>query len=204
MFEENIFRFEERPMRVELDKKSLFALASDTRVEILRSLQPMRRTVSQLSESLSIDKAAVHRHLKKMEEGGLVKRFEEHGFVYYGLSWKARDLLMPNENTKIVVLLSATMIFVGITAFLVILAFSWNNSGLGYGQKDSSQQPMGHEFVGQDESGFTAAGWTLLLALGAAAICTGALGARKYARPRQKSPEIAKGIDGGRETLGDD
>ena len=39
-------------MRVELDKKSLFALASDTRLDILRSLQPMRRTVSQLAEAL--------------------------------------------------------------------------------------------------------------------------------------------------------
>lgn len=95
-------------MRVELDKKSLFALASDTRLEILKALQPMRRTVSQLSEVVSVDKAAVYRHLKKMEDGGLVKRYEEHGFVYYGLSWKAKDLISPNESTKIVILLSAT------------------------------------------------------------------------------------------------
>ena len=107
-------------MRVELDKKSLFALASDTRLDILRSLQPMRRTVTQLSESLNIDKAAVHRHLKKLEEGGLVKRYEDHGFVYYGLSWKARDLLTPNENTKIIVLLSASWIFILVALFLVI------------------------------------------------------------------------------------
>lgn len=109
-------------MKVELDKKSLFALASDTRLEILRSLQPMRRTVTQLSDALSIDKAAVHRHLKKMEEGDLVKRFEDHGFVYYGLSWKARDLLSPNENTKIVILLSCSYIL--ILAFALIAAFS--------------------------------------------------------------------------------
>lgn len=109
-------------MKVELDKKSLFALASDTRLEILRSLQPMRRTVTQLSDALNIDKAAVHRHLKKMEDGGLVKRFEDHGFVYYGLSWKARDLLSPNENTKIVILLSCS--YVLILAFALVAAFS--------------------------------------------------------------------------------
>jgi len=95
-------------MRIELDKKSLFALASDTRIEILKALQPMRRTVSQLSEVVSVDKAAVYRHLKKMEDGGLVKRYEEHGFVYYGLTWKAKDLIAPSESTKIVILLSAT------------------------------------------------------------------------------------------------
>lgn len=99
-------------MRVELDKKALFALASDTRLEILKAIQPMRRTTTQLSEALSIDKAAVHRHLKKLEEGGLVKRYEDHGFVYYGLSWKTRDLVSPNENTKIVVLLSCSWLLV--------------------------------------------------------------------------------------------
>jgi DNA-binding transcriptional ArsR family regulator len=115
-------------MRVELDKKSLFALASDTRVDILKSLQPMRRTVTQLAESLGIDKAAVHRHLKKLEEGGLVKRYEDHGFVYYGLSWKARDLMSPTENTKVIVLLSSSWIFMLVAAFLVIATFS---SGFG-------------------------------------------------------------------------
>jgi len=107
-------------MRVELDKKSLFALASDTRLDILRSLQPMRRTVTQLAESLNIDKAAVHRHLKKLEEGGLVKRYEDHGFVYYGLSWKARDLMSPNENTRVIVMLSSSWVLSILAAFLLI------------------------------------------------------------------------------------
>lgn len=104
-------------MRVELDKKSIFALASDTRLEILKSLNPMRRTVTQLSEELKIDKGAVHRHLKKMEEGGLVKRFEDHGFVYYGLTWKARNLIVPSENTRIVIVLSS----IWILALVVVL-----------------------------------------------------------------------------------
>ncbi len=94
-------------MRVELDKKALFALASDTRIEILRALQPMRRTVTQLAGALDVDKAAVHRHLQKLVEGELVRRYEDHGFVYYGLSWKARDLLAPNANTKIIVHIAA-------------------------------------------------------------------------------------------------
>ncbi|MFQ5838099.1 MAG: winged helix-turn-helix domain-containing protein [Thermoplasmata archaeon] len=108
-------------MRVELDKKALFALASDTRLEILRALQPMRRTVTQLAEAMGIDKAAVYRHLRKLIEGGLVKRHDDHGFVYYGLSWKARDLLNPNDNTKIVILLasSALLVLGGVVALMV-------------------------------------------------------------------------------------
>lgn len=118
MFPEHIFRPVGNRMKVELDKKSLFALASDTRLEILKSLQPMRKTLSQLAETLNIDKAAVHRHLKKMEEGGLVQRYEDHGFVYYGLSWKARDLISPGENTRIIIMLSCSWILIGVVAVL--------------------------------------------------------------------------------------
>lgn len=128
MFQEHIFHLGDPRMRVELDKKSLFALASDTRLDILKSLQPMRRTVSQLSETLNIDKAAIFRHLKKMEEGGLVKRYEDHGFVYYGLSWKARDLLSPDENTRIVVLLSCTWLLVIGAVFLLTLGLATHDS----------------------------------------------------------------------------
>jgi DNA-binding transcriptional ArsR family regulator len=143
IIEKNLFHIGATEMRVELDKKSLFALASDTRLEILRSLQPMRRTVSQLSESLNIDKAAVFRHLKKMEEGGLVKRYEEHGFVYYGLSWKARDLLSPSENTRIVVLLSASWILTIITAFFLVAALTTGPSELLFGTDEGDTKGGG-------------------------------------------------------------
>ncbi len=205
MLEESVWSLEEDAMKVELDKKSLFALASDTRVEILRSLQPMRRTVSQLSESLDIDKAAVHRHLKKMEEGGLVKRFEEHGFVYYGLSWKARDLLMPNENTKIVVLLSAAWIFIGFVALLLILAYVVHSSSpLEPGKGASGGDTHYAEQLISSHPGFTSLGWIALFSFAACAGAAGIFGVRKHLRPRQGSPEKSKGIEGGREKLGDD
>jgi DNA-binding transcriptional ArsR family regulator len=124
MSQHSLFSLRGEEMRVELDKKSLFALASDTRLDILRALQPMRRTVTQLSDALDIDKAAVHRHLKKMEEGGLVKRYEDHGFVYYGLSWKARDLMSPNENTRIVILFSASWLFCIAVVLLLLLGMT--------------------------------------------------------------------------------
>ncbi|MFQ6013648.1 MAG: winged helix-turn-helix domain-containing protein [Thermoplasmata archaeon] len=97
-------------MRVTLDKKALLALASDTRLEIMRNLQPKRRTVTQVADALDIDKGGVHRHLQKLVEGELVRRYDDHGFVYYGLSWKGRDLLNPTENTKIVILLGLSAV----------------------------------------------------------------------------------------------
>lgn len=123
MLLEQLIPLREPSMRVELDKKALFALASDTRLDILKSLQPMRRTVTQLADTLGIDKAAVHRHLKTLEEGGFVRRYEDHGFVYYGLSWKSRDLLSPNDNTRVVILLSACIVFIGVLALIAAAVF---------------------------------------------------------------------------------
>lgn len=174
-------------MRVELDKKSLFALASDTRLEILKALQPMRRTVSQLSEALDIDKAAVHRHLKKMEEGGLVVRQEDHGFVYYGLSWKARDLMSPNENTKIVILISSVFVFSILAAFFLIVGLvaidvmdqptliPKSPSEGGY-YSDAEEFPS----IGANQA------WIILIGSVAAAVIASMLAVRKVRRPRQK------------------
>ncbi len=131
----------EGKMKVELDKKALFALASDSRMEILKALHPQRRTVAQLADQLGIDKAAVHRHLKKLEEGELVTRFEDHGFVYYGLSWKARDVVSPGENTKIIIIFGMGLLMVG-AAIMAILSYI-STTGLDAGESQAGSQPSG-------------------------------------------------------------
>lgn len=69
-----------------------------------------------------MDKAAVHRHLKKLEEGGLIKKDDDHGFIYYSLTWKARDLISPGDNTRIVVLLSTALVLLVICSILIAVA----------------------------------------------------------------------------------
>jgi DNA-binding transcriptional ArsR family regulator len=183
-------------MRVELDKKSLFALASDTRVDILKTLQPMRRTVTQLSEELDIDKAAIHRHLKKMEEGGLVIRYEDHGFVYYGLSWKARDLLSPNENTKIVIMFSLTWALCIGVVFLVILGMTNLGDDL-LGPSGSPQEyGSGTSHDVKFELRYSSYPIPFLIPAGVAAagaISIGFLGFRRLRRPLQKKPSDGPG-----------
>ncbi len=202
MFPQTLFSLRGEDMRVELDKKSLFALASDTRLDILRSLQPMRRTVSQLSEALDIDKAAVHRHLKKMEEGGLVKRFEDHGFVYYGLSWKARDLLSPNENTRIVILLSASwLLCIGII-FLIVLGTTNNGTVLSPSQweptrYDTGESP-GSSYKWEMKVEYTPSIYLWALPaffLGAFAVTMVAIGVRTHIKPMQRGHSKIEKID---------
>jgi DNA-binding transcriptional ArsR family regulator len=194
MFHETLSSLRGEDMRVELDKKSLFALASDTRLDILRALQPMRRTVSQLSEALDIDKAAIHRHLKKMEEGGLVKRFEDHGFVYYGLSWKARDLLSPNDNTKIVILLSASWILCLAIVFLFVLGTTSNGTVLSPSEHETGEGPSSdtswywRDLTGNSTFGPQSVLWVIpSIVLSCAAVVMVVVGVRTHLKPKQKA-----------------
>jgi DNA-binding transcriptional ArsR family regulator len=185
---------EDTELRVELDKKALFALASDTRMDILKSLQPNRRTVSQLAETIGVDKAAVHRHLKKLEEGGFVKREEDHGFVYYGLSWKARDILSPNENTKIVVLITASIVLIGIMVLMMSMANSMDPLFGGDQQKtplhEASQTENGQNVLTSPEApdnNILAVLTPLFIALPISVILV-LLAYRRSVRPRQADP----------------
>ncbi|MDD1771397.1 MAG: winged helix-turn-helix domain-containing protein [Methanomassiliicoccales archaeon] len=125
-------------MKVELDRVALFALASDTRLELLRALQNDRKTLAQLTEKLNVDKAAVHRHLKKLEEGGLVSKEDDHGFIYYSLTWKAKNLVSPGERTHVVVLLASAL---AITAIVVVLMAYVMMTGISGG--DGTSTPTG-------------------------------------------------------------
>ena len=187
-----LFPAQERKMKIELDKKALFALASDSRIEILKALQPTRRTITQLADELQIDKAGVHRHLKKLEEGGLVIRNEDHGFVYYGLSWKARDIVSPGENTKIVIIFSSSwlLILASIVALVLGLASAAYN-----GARSVSQGQM----AGSGGTGGGAASLSPEIVIGvcilvACALALAYLGYRRLRRPKQRSA-TEQGVD---------
>ncbi len=181
-----------KKIKVELDKKALFALASDTRLDILKALQSNRRTVSQLAEEVGVDKAAVHRHLKKLEEGGFVTRTEDHGFVYYGLSWKARDIMTPGENTRIVILISSSLISVLGAIALVVWALTSSILGHSPGPatnaaNESGQGPSADKF----SQIATSPDHTWALILGAVLVVVAAVGIylawRKWRKPKLAS-----------------
>jgi DNA-binding transcriptional ArsR family regulator len=97
--------------KVTLDREAFKALASDTRLEILRTLDGRKMSLTEISRATNLNKATLHEHLNKLLEADLVKRKdrEGHKWVYYKLSWKGESLLHP-ENTKIVVMFSAAFV----------------------------------------------------------------------------------------------
>jgi len=106
--------------KVTLDMTSFKALASDTRLDILRALDGKKLNLKDISRVTKLNKATLHEHLQKLHEAGLVKKKEREGhkWVYYKLSWKGEGLLHP-ENTRIVVMFTAT--FVALAAGVIQL-----------------------------------------------------------------------------------
>jgi len=104
-------------LQITLDKKAFKALASDTRLDILKTLDGKKMGLKDISNATKLNKATLHEHLTKLHEADLVKRNERkgHKWVYYKLSWKAKSLLHP-DNNKIVVMFSATftLLFFGL------------------------------------------------------------------------------------------
>ena len=97
--------------KVTLDMAAFKALASDTRLDILKTLDGKKMALKDISKATKLNKATLHEHLSKLNEAGLVKKNEREGhkWVYYKLTWKGECLLHP-ENTRIVVLFSVTFI----------------------------------------------------------------------------------------------
>jgi len=107
--------------KVTLDMTAFKALASDTRLDILKALDGKKLALKDICKATKLNKATLHEHLSKLNDAGLVKKNEREGhkWVYYKLTWKGECLLHP-DNTRIVVLFSATFftLFIGIVNFV--------------------------------------------------------------------------------------
>ena len=101
--------------KITLDKKTLGALSSETRANILKSIVVRRMTVTELSKKLNLPKSTIHENLDRLIDTNLAKKSNDgNKWVYYELTEKGRRLLHPHEMTKIILLLSsAALSFVG-------------------------------------------------------------------------------------------
>src|SRR3989338_3110689 len=92
-----------------LDRSSFKALASDTRISILKLLLLRKHTLTEISSSLNLAHPSVKDHMNALVSAGLVERFDEgRKWKYYGLTSKGRGVLQPERKT-ILVLLTTTL-----------------------------------------------------------------------------------------------
>ena len=98
---------------MEIDRKTLKALAADTRLDILKSLGKRRKTPSELSKELRLATSTVTEHLTKLENADLIRREETgHKWIYYSLTKKGENLVKPKYPVQFVLVLSITIIII--------------------------------------------------------------------------------------------
>ena len=121
--------------KVTLDMDTFKALASDTRLDILRTLDGKKMSLKDISAATKLNKATLHEHLVKLNEAGLVKRKEREGhkWVTYKLTWKGESILHP-ENTRIVVMFSVT--FIALWAGVIQLLWYVKGTMVAFGSND--------------------------------------------------------------------
>lgn len=119
--------------KITLDRETFKALASDTRLDILKTLDGKNMGLNEIAKATNLNKATLHEHLGKLHGAGLIKRNERdgHKWVYYKLTWKGESLLHP-ENTRIVVLFTTTFVAVWIGIIQLIWYIKGTVMNLGY------------------------------------------------------------------------
>lgn len=112
--------------KVTLDMETFKALASETRLSVLRALDTRRKTLSELSRELDLNKATVHEHLQLLSATGLVEKKDEgRKWIYYELSWRGQRLLHPQETTTFSILLGLSIAAAGGGFFVLGQALQW-------------------------------------------------------------------------------
>lgn len=114
---------------ITLDRETFKALASDTRLLVLKALDERQKTLTELSKQLELNKSTLLEHLEKLESAGLVQKVEqdvERKWVYWQLTWKGRRILHPG-SIKVALLLSTA---IGSIAAGIAALWLWTRSGV--------------------------------------------------------------------------
>lgn len=124
----------EEPLKI--DKETLKAFGSDTRIEILKRLHERQMTASELSKILGKHVTTVSEHLEVLEDRKLVQRIERPGrkWVYYKLTGVGERLSSPaSHNFVFGILGSVAAMFSGI----FLLSYQMLNVGTDLGAQQA-------------------------------------------------------------------
>lgn len=160
--------------KIVLDQESFKALASDTRIEILKKLDNTQLTVTDLANAMAVNKSAVHKHLTRLVEAGLVKKKEgDRKWVYYTLSLKGAQLLHP-ERVQIALMLAATAVAVTFGIYQLMNYMAGYAVQFQYGRDTGGPSPAGVSEALSGTASFLLHN-TDLLVIGTAMVAIGAV-----------------------------
>ena len=110
--------------KITLDKSTFKALASDTRINILKSLKSRRKTLTELSKVLGMSPSSVKEHTDSLVSAGLIMQKDDgHKWKYYELTPKGKSIGSPSE-TKIWIVLAISAFGLFFTALDLARLFS--------------------------------------------------------------------------------
>lgn len=113
--------------KITLDADTFRALASSTRLTVLKSLDERRKTLTELSRDLNLNKATVHEHMALLTAAGLVKKRDDEGrkWIYYELTWTGQRILHPEATTTFNLLLGLSVAAAGGGVAMLGRAMGW-------------------------------------------------------------------------------
>lgn len=96
---------------MEMDRKTIKALASDTRVDILKALVERRKMPAEISKQMQLAPSTIVEHLKLLESAGLVeKKHTGHKWIYYELTSKGKNVAAPKFPINMILILTLGII----------------------------------------------------------------------------------------------
>ncbi len=109
-----------RSDKIVLDQSSFKALASESRITILKALHERNYTLSELSQKIDLKHSTVKEHLQALLAADLVHCLDEgRKWKYYSLSSKGKALLEP-ERKAIWILLVGSLVAIGVFSSRIV------------------------------------------------------------------------------------
>ncbi len=95
---------------ITIDRQTLKALATDTRISILKHLASRRMTQAELAQSIGISAPSVSEHVRSLSQAGLITTIDEgRKWKYFELTQKGSAIVKPS-NTRVWFLLAISLL----------------------------------------------------------------------------------------------
>jgi len=101
--------------KITLDREVFRTLASGTRVDIIKSLDRRRKTLSELSKQFGMSVSTIKEHLDNLVAVGLIVQMDDgHKWKYYDLTRKGKNILHPEDKRVWILLGMSALAFIAV------------------------------------------------------------------------------------------